>query len=958
MFISQIQVRGFGPLINRKIDFAENRVTVICEPNEAGKSSLVDAIVHSFFAFNGDRRKRGVLRSLDKYQPWASPNGDEPYGVEMTVVMDDGRRLRLTSDFTRSQPLEVLDLDRGQTLEQNGQSFGERFFRMSLDCFTSTYVLRQKEGEGNAADLPALVERAAASTGSQGNMITAQKALGDLANVTSSHATLAPAPIKPETLLSRMEDALRGAEAELVRAAEEWERRADDMKAAAALDEEIAKLTHARNEVERRLTLSELYEVREHLNSLKESDERGRRHASLTAELEPFARFLTADRTLARSLADEARAARLRLDRARQSPASREEERLENLEEELAAFPPSMAGVTQTDADNLRWMARELPESNNGLKSLDTQIEIARREAREAGVPVENFEAMREKLSGIPTDDLRMLMDQESRRRDAEAEIATAAALLAEAETQTASTQSARAARRWKASTALIIFLTLGILAFVIALIGFPKSAMIGAMASLVAGAFGLWQMHLAQVESARDLEPALAREISAKGELGHIKERRDADDSTLLRTMARLQLDEETLQTIRQMSQWAIQLTPYHALMKLRDARTNSRENLLSDASIILGNVMPDVRLDEVNETILERAVLKVDDYLQKCRLKDQMGATTGERRLEMEAAATQLAEADGRLTAILDELLVPPGTREERTAVLEDGCEKARRFNELGPAPYTPSEQEISTAESRLALLETRAAKDAVTATVSDAAAAQGHDSLSAPAVLRDELNHLAHRREQVREDRARLFSECSRAADEWRQNQPLLQEKVDRLKTETTRQREFLEALTTTRKIMQGLADEIHANWAGGLNQRVNELLALINDDYFEMELNEKLEISVKARSTGQRMKGAELQHLSRGAHDQLKLVMRTAIAEFVAGGSGRLPLILDEPFAHWDDERFVNAMEMLNQLAERHQIIVLTCHGWRFDRLAEEHPDLAATLNRCSLNPTGQ
>gem|GEM_PF-5933173 len=178
----------------------------------------------------------------------------------------------------------------------------------------------------------------------------------------------------------------------------------------------------------------------------------------------------------------------------------------------------------------------------------------------------------------------------------------------------------------------------------------------------MIAGAFGMWQMHLAQVESARDLEPALAREITAKGELGRIKERRDADESTLLRTMARLQLDEETLQIIRQMSQWSIQLTPYHALMKLRDARTNSRENLLSDASIILGNVMPDVRRDEVDEALLERAVLKVGDYLQKCRLKEQMGATTGERRREMEAAATQLAEADGRLTAILDELLVPP--------------------------------------------------------------------------------------------------------------------------------------------------------------------------------------------------------------------------------------------------------------------------------------------------------
>ena len=958
MFISKIHVRGFGPLTDRTLTFSENRVTVICEPNEAGKSSLVDAIVHTFFSFYGDKRKRGVLRSVEKYKPWSSTNGKDAYGVELTVVMDTGQRLRLTSDFTRSQPLEIHDLGQGKTLEQNGQSFGERFFRMSQDCFTSTFVLRQKEGEGSAADLPALVEQAAASTGSKGNMITAQKAISDLAAVTSSHPTHAPAPVKPETLLNRLEDALRCAETELSKAAEQWADRAEEMNASAAMDEEIAKLTRSRNEVERRLTIAELHEAREHVKSLKESEERGQRHAELTAELAPYARFATADRARARSLADEARAAQLRLDRVRQNPTSREEERLEILEEELAVFPPSIAEVTQADADNLRWMVRELPESDSELKSLKARIETALREARDAGVPVENFEAMRGKLPGVPAEDLRMVMEQETRRRTVEAETVAATAALAEAEQGTATAQAARAARRWKASAGLLTFITLGILAFIVVLIGFPKSALLAALASLIAGGFAMWQMHLAQVESVRDLEPALAREITAKGELGRINERRDAELSNLARTMTRLQLDEEMLQSIRQMSEWAIHLTPYHALIELCDTRSRSRNDLLCDASIILSKVMPDVRLNEVNEALLERAMGRVDDYLKKSRLREQLSATSGERRREMEAAAAQLAEADDALTAMLDELLLPPGNRDERMAALEEGCEKARRLKESGSAPTTPGKQDISTAESRLALLEARAAKDAGTAPTADTADPQTQDHLTAPAVLRDQLNHLVRRHEQVREDRARLFSECSRAAEEWRRDQPVLQEKIDRLKMETSRHREFLEALTTTRKIMQELANGIHANWAGGLNQRVNELLALINDDYFEMELNEKLEISVKARSTGQRMKGAELQHLSRGASDQLKLVMRTAIAEFVAGGAGRLPLILDEPFAHWDDERFVSAMRMLNQLAERHQIIVLTCHAWRFERLAQEHPDLAASMNRCNLSAVEQ
>ena len=957
MFISKIHVHGFGPLTNRTLSFTENQVTVICEPNEAGKSSLVDAIVHSFFSFNGEKKKRGVLRSLEKYRPWSSTNKD-PYGVEMTVVMDDGKRLRLTSDFMRSQPLEIRDLDQGKTLDQNGQSFGQRFFGMSQDCFTSTFVLRQKEGEGNAADLPALVEQAAASTGSKGKMITAQKALKDLAGVTSTHPTEATAPIKPETLLKRLEEAQHDAEAELARATEKWKLYSEEMNDAAALDEEIANLTRMRKEVERRLTIAELHEAREHLKSLKESADRGQHHAQLSAELEPFARFLSADRARARSLSDEARAAQLRLERARQSPVSREEERLEKIEEELAAFPPTMAEVTQADADDLRWMMRDLPHKNNDLKALEDQIKAARRDARDAGVPVENFDAMRKNLPGVAANDLRVVMEQETRRRDAESETTKAAATLAEAERETVSARAARAARRWKASAALITFITLGILAFIVALIGFPVAATVAAVVSLAAGGFGFWQMHLAQVESVRDLEPALAREISAKSELGRIKERLDAEMSNLARTMARLQLDEETLQSIRQMSEWAIRLTPINERMEQREAHIKLRDELLHDALAIVQKVMPDVRINEVNELNLERAMAKVDDYLQKSRLKEQLSATSGERRREMESAATQLAEADGALTSMLDELLLPPGTRDERMAALEDGCEKARRLSELGPAPFTPGEAEISTAENRLALLEKRAAKEHAAAPASDSDNPQELDHATAPAVLRDELEHLARRHDQMREDRARLFSECSRAAEEWRSDQPRLQEKIDRLKMETSRHREFVEALNTAREIMQGLADEIHANWAGGLNERVNELLSLINDDYFEMELNEKLEISVKARSTGQRMTGPQLQHLSRGASDQLKLVMRTAIAEFVAGGAGRLPLILDEPFAHWDDERFVSALRMLNQLAERHQIILLTCHAWRFDRLAHEHPDLASTLNHCNLSAVEQ
>mgnify|MGYP002621607729 FL=1 len=42
------------------------------------------------------------------------------------------------------------------------------------------------------------------------------------------------------------------------------------------------------------------------------------------------------------------------------------------------------------------------------------------------------------------------------------------------------------------------------------------------------------------------------------------------------------------------------------------------------------------------------------------------------------------------------------------------------------------------------------------------------------------------------------------------------------------------------------------------------------------------------------------------LSQGARDQLALALRLAVADAIAG-EVRLPLVLDDPFATWDEER---------------------------------------------------
>ncbi len=63
------------------------------------------------------------------------------------------------------------------------------------------------------------------------------------------------------------------------------------------------------------------------------------------------------------------------------------------------------------------------------------------------------------------------------------------------------------------------------------------------------------------------------------------------------------------------------------------------------------------------------------------------------------------------------------------------------------------------------------------------------------------------------------------------------------------------------------------------------------------------------------------------LSQGARDQLALALRLAVADLLADDV-RLPLVLDDPFLNWDEERLARAAETLNGLAAERQVVVLS------------------------------
>ena len=88
---------------------------------------------------------------------------------------------------------------------------------------------------------------------------------------------------------------------------------------------------------------------------------------------------------------------------------------------------------------------------------------------------------------------------------------------------------------------------------------------------------------------------------------------------------------------------------------------------------------------------------------------------------------------------------------------------------------------------------------------------------------------------------------------------------------------------------------------------------------------------------------------IQVLSQGAADQLYLAVRLAICQLVLPPEKHVPLILDDVFASFDDQRLAAALEWLFQESQNRQILLFTCHDRERTYLAGRPGVHILTLN---------
>ena len=171
---------------------------------------------------------------------------------------------------------------------------------------------------------------------------------------------------------------------------------------------------------------------------------------------------------------------------------------------------------------------------------------------------------------------------------------------------------------------------------------------------------------------------------------------------------------------------------------------------------------------------------------------------------------------------------------------------------------------------------------------------------------------------------------------------------------LTAQLAEKRRKLESLQSEYEAIQLAMDALSAanqtlqnRFSPALGARTAEIFSALTGGRYDKVLLDRT-LALSAEPSGDPTPRS-IQVLSQGAADQLYLAVRLAICQLVLPPEKHVPLILDDVFASFDDQRLAAALEWLLQESQNRQILLFTCHDRERTYLAGRPGVHILTLN---------
>lgn len=155
--------------------------------------------------------------------------------------------------------------------------------------------------------------------------------------------------------------------------------------------------------------------------------------------------------------------------------------------------------------------------------------------------------------------------------------------------------------------------------------------------------------------------------------------------------------------------------------------------------------------------------------------------------------------------------------------------------------------------------------------------------------------------------------------------------IEEELARVKRSAEALEGELEAVGHAAATIEQVATRMHGGLAPILSDKATEFYRLITQrDDALIEVRNDFELRTRIPETGE-VRSDFVKVLSRGALDQVYFSLRLALAQALSQTGERVPLLFDDPFSNYDDDRLDRAMHLLQAVSKENQVLLFTCRN---------------------------
>ncbi|MCG3191798.1 MAG: hypothetical protein DIJKHBIC_01026 [Thermoanaerobaculia bacterium] len=947
MKIDRLSVHGFAGLLDLEVRWPAGRLLLVVDTNEAGKSSLCEAILAGLYGLS---RSPGAVPGA-KLRDLRRPRNGGPFGLTLEIE-SDGTRFRVRRDFDAGT-LSVVDL--GKNLDRTPEfvrsrsrdTVGEQLAGLTEALFRSTAYVGQNVLDRDSFDSLLVLElsKIADTGGGEGTALRAQRLI--------------------ESARAKMPEPLTGAnvsvDTEIMRA----QRRVDERRSATVRRqralEEASRLSESLESLENRLTQSrrkaalanlgviaaECRLLEDRVKAIKEAERRVRDLEQELSRLKPVAdnhekgafQQLEALRIEIgkRPEALEEAQRRLESDRRAVDQERRDRElrfglgvRLSGEERQTAVF--LLKGIAESE--------RELQEAEAELKR---EWEDLRREGLAEDV---------RKFDALSPSDMQFLETAEEERIRLEKEGVRLDRLTSESSARASIVARERRIKTQSARGLLATSLIAGAISAVLALAQarVPRPVVLGAAAFAVSiGVMGA--VFLARAGRYREEEEAEQARLEAEFRAEAAVCRKDLSDLRLrlsqISAKAGFGSTAELGKTFRKLRAAEARRRVLVEASARRDAIRKRRERLEADFEPFRSGLGSTAGLPSGEDA---RRALELIEDLERAQRQEDL------RRAALDREEERLATERRQLEALQKELArsavrsgAPEGlSLSDALLFVEADQKKYLRYHEILDQAL-PEAKKLASSSDHVRKLE--GDRQSLLAELFRGLSGLGAVESSLPPVssldvARKSAEEARAQTEaadaELRSTRASLAQKLSEGVERAREDLESLEDAEWVLE----RALSFRQALDLARDRLSAATTVVHRDFRKGLEGASRGILERWGLPYEALEFDEELHVTVRMKD-GKVLTRPEFEHtLSAGTREQLNLAARLSVMAYFGVGDKKLPLLLDDPFTSADDGRFLKLMNFLVEmvLPER-PILLVTCHEWRHERfLAQLSPEI--------------